>query len=320
MSSYVEMEPVAHATKTTPYVRIDNDFGITVVINDNGTLTTHYYNLQGIPDEFNYFPSPADDVLIEARIAKEGTDESIVFRVNMFYDDNDDTLEDWQIPHAWIYSAVIDKDNYLPGTLPDSVNQVFPIVLWNQLTPQQTAPGANTVSATIFDRRYALFGSLAKRRNEIKRLILAQLRHPNYPQWLAGGTLSPRDDTDVNLLLTHVQSLQNLSYYPEMLTRAISVDANLNSERKFNLLHGMASLNLGELISNSTTRLLPHSLVNNSDSRNNWAFQRIGAAAATSPFAYTRTDWTYAADTSIVMTGSASIGDDWQAWLQTVEE
>ena len=333
MSSYIEMEPVASATKLTPYVRIDNDFGITVVINENGTLTTHYYNLQGIPDEFNYKPNPPDDVLVEARIAKEGADESIVFRVNMFFDDNDDSLEDWQVPHAWIYSEPIDKDNYLPGELPETVSQSFPVVIWNQLTPQQTAPGANTASATVFERTYANLETLDRRRDYLKEKLRIHVESPMLRFVMAGSTLNPivHTTTEIvqpgtsNVNITVVKELarrqQGFSFWLETLARAISVDSNLQTEQKFNLLNGELGLSIGNVFKN-----MPLSLngdIADQHPRSGWDFRRFGSVASSTPWAYTaptgQTSWSTTHESTIDIGSSVpdAVTDDWVLWLRS---
>ena len=336
MSSYIEMEPVAHATKTTPYVRIDNDFGITVVINDNGTLTTHYYNLQGIPDEFNYRPNPPDDVLVEARIAKEGTEESIVFRVNMFFNDNDDTLEDWEIPHAWIYNSAVDKDNYLPAELPATVDQVFPIVIWNQLTSQQTAPAANTVSATTFDSTYTNLGNVTERRKYLKDKLRGKTDDPMLPFLAMGSSLNPIVQKTTTIRLDsspagdsfsviedkeHARRQQGFTYRLEMLARAISINSNLETESKFNLLQGEIELNSGHVIGRMPASLAGD--IANQHPRSGWTFHRLGSVASLSPWKYTaptsQTSWPSTADTTIdIGSGAPSqVTEDWLAWVRS---
>ena len=328
MSTFIEFEPTNDSEKVSVFVRIDNDFAFTVVYREAGVLHTTYYNVQGIPDDYLYEPSPPDTNLVQAQLVKDGAGESLNVKIKMFYNASDDTLEPHEIPRAWVYGQFIDKDHYEPGTLLDTISQTFPLVIWNRLTNTETAPVANSQTAVSFDRLYTRLGSLSERRLLLKNLVRGMIDNPNYLQWLAGGTLSGADDTDVNALLLHLQGFQTLSYYPEMLARAISVDANLNSERKFNLLFGMASLDLGEVMASSATRLLADYVsstagngATNTTDRDQWTFMRIGQAAATSPFAYARSNYNMTAETGgsrlITMNGSSSIGTDWQAWLRS---
>ena len=337
MSSFAEFEPVPHATKLTPFVRIDNDFSFTIVINDNGTLTTHYYNLQGMPDEFNYKPNPPDDVLVEARLAKDGTDESMVFRVNMFFNDNDDTLEDWEIPHAWIYNSAVDKDNYLPAELPATVNQVFPIVIWNQLTSQQTAPGANTVSATTFDSTYTTLGNVTERRKYLKHKLRGKTDDPMLPFIAMGSSVNPivakettlsqntQQRRQVEFTVTddreHARRMQGFAFRLEMLTRAISVDSNLSTEGKFNLLVGEVDLDNADIFRKMSLSL--NGDIADQQPRSGWTFRKFGSVASSSPFKYTAptgmTLWSTTADADIDI--GSNVPDDvtsnWLLWLRS---
>lgn len=324
MSSFIEFQPEISTTKVTRYVRIDNDFQLTVGVDTSGTVAYSYYNLTGIPDEFTYEPSPPDDNLVFSRLSKEGANESLVNRIKMFYNATDDSLEDYQIPQSWIYNATINKDNYLPSELPSSVSQTFPVIIWNTLEDGAAQPSTNSASVLTFGSLYTRLGTVAERRSRLKLLILEMINHPNYLQWLAGGTVSTRNDEDATELLEEIQRLQTLSYFPEMLARAVSIDSNLNTQAKFNLLLGMSQLNLGQVMARAP-RLLSVSLStqsgqsNPTDNRNNWSFQRIGDVAGSSPFAYTAPSgntWSAAAESTITMSGSSAIGDDWQAWLR----
>ena len=276
MGTYIEFEPTSHATKVTRLVRIDNDFRITLAVDDNGTLTEHFFNFQAIPDEYLFKPSPPDDNLMFAQLAKEGAAESLVVRIRMFFNAEDDTLEPYHIPRAWSYSSPIDKNNYLPtATLPETVNQVFPIVIWNTLKPSQTLPGANTAMAPTFDRLFTRLSTLTERRNHLKQPLLTKLFSRAMPFWMMGAGEAAHQ--------------QAFAHWIEMLVRALAIDANLATEARFNLLHGEIGLDFYEFaykVSNAGITDTGGALA--SMTRTEWTgYVRFGAVASSTPYAYT---------------------------------
>ena len=339
MSTFVEFSPETSSNKITRFVRLDNDFKLTVGVDTSGTVSYSYFNLTNIPSEHNHIPSPPDDILEFAQLVKDGTDESLTIRIKMFYNGSDDTLEPYQIPRAWTYGNPITATNYEPGVLLDNLTQNFSggngIVIWNTLGKDVTPPtvASNTATAPSFLRKYAYLGSLAERRDYLKGLILQQIEHPNMNQWLAEGLFGALDSGTSEL--DNRRHIQTLSYYPEMLTRAISIDSNLDNEQKFNLLEGMAKLSLGDIISqNNTTNNATIDLVKKISSsngsgqtaaittdRDSWTFIFIGDVHASSPHEYMRSSWDLSTTSSVVtitMVGSTTtITTTWQDWLRS---
>lgn len=316
MASFIEFTPVAHATKVTRLVRIDNDFKVTVSVDDDGTLSHHYFNFTGIPDEFTYRPDPPDANLLEARLAKDGTDEDLVTRINMFYNATDNALEAWQIPQPWIYGEPITKDAYLPGKLPELVSQSFPLVIWNTLKDTQTAPGANTASALTFERRYTQLATVAERRAYLKSALHTKIFHPAMPLWLMGAG--------------EVAHQQAFSHWLEMLVRAIALDANLQTEARFNLLDGDIGLDCYELAYKiNNTGITSTGAPLESTTRSNWTqYVRLGSVATRSPYAYTPpsgASWTGSSTgvAGLTLSGLPSRltennGRGWIDWLQEI--
>ena len=108
---------------------------------------------------------------------------------------------------------------------------------------------------------------------------------------------------------------QSYMYFLEALTRAISNDDNLDSERKFNLLNGEISLPIGNVIGRIDLNLA--GTIAGSNPRANWTYLRLGSVAASSPWAYSAptdpTTWTATAETLISI--GAGVGADLIDWL-----
>lgn len=329
MSTFIEISPESSTTKITQYIRIDNDFSITIGVNTSGTLAYHYFKFTGIPDDYTYRPDPADDNLEYAQIVKDGADESLTIRIKVFYNAADDTLEPHEIPRAWTYGRPIDKDHYLPGELLETLNQTFPVIIWNTLADGATQPVAHTANpatALTFDRRYARLGTVAERRVYLKRGLRGIIEDPMLPFIMAGTSANPivakSTQTTVREIIDdreHARRQQGFTFRLEMLVRAISVDANLNTEAKFNLLNGEIELDSRNVFMRQATTL--NADIANQMPRSGWRFRPFGSVASSSPFAYTApthpTAWPTTHETSIDV-GSAVpsvVTDNWLTWL-----
>ena len=327
MASFIEITPLAHATKVTRLVRIDNDFKVTVSVDDDGTLSHHYFNFTGIPDEFTYRPDPPDANLLEARLAKDGTDEDLVTRINMFYNATDNALEAWQIPQPWIYGEPITKDAYLPGKLPELVSQSFPLVIWNTLKDTQTAPGANTASALTFERRYAQLSTIAERRTFLKNQIHTLATDEMLPLLAMGSGIpvlafESTREFPVEYVYPFARRMQSYMYWLEMLTRAISVDTNLGTEAKFNLLAGESGLKITDIVPRLPLTLA--AAIAPQAAYTQWRFQRFGSVGSNTPWPYTApsTDpgtWVAVRDTAMEIGASvpAAVTENWFHWLRS---
>ena len=339
MSTFIEISPESSTNKITEYIRIDNDFQLTLGVSVDGTLAYHYFNFTGIPDDFTYRPDPADDNLEFAQLVKDGDAESLTIRIKVFYNAADDTLEQHQIPRAWTYGRPIDKDHYLPGELLDTLSQDFPVIIWNTLEDGATQPVAHTANPATtltFGRQFARLGTVAERRTYLKRKLLARVEDPMLPFIMAGTSTNPIVQSTTTLtrgesssapinfsvvdMKEHARRQQGFAYRLEMLARAVSIDSNLEDEAKFNLLDGEVSLENSDVF----MRLQPslNGDIANQAPRTGWRFRRFGSVAASAPFAYTAptdpTMWATTHDTSIDIGSGAAQGvaTNWILWIR----
>lgn len=328
MSTLIRFVPVAHATKRTTAVAMENDGVIRTRVEDpGGTATDRRFNFASLVE--GQARVITEEPVTAVTSEKIGADARFIFDVTNYYDS---TLTGDDAPSErflW-YAYTVDEKDAPADTAAQAATPSNPLYfVWTSGgTPASPTVAFNFPSQDQrAQRQWVELGTLAARRHYLKGLVLDMINHPNMAQWLAGGRLSAIDTT-ISQVVAEMQSLQILSYYPEMLTRAISVDHNLATERPFNILEGMAKLDLGELHTQSAARHLAAYVAStdgrgtgNPTNRDLWIFQRIGDAAASSPFAYTRTDWTLhevvGSPKVIDLNGSNAIGTDWQAWLRT---
>ena len=329
MSTFIEISPESSTNKITQYVRIDNDFQLTLGVNTAGTLAYHYFNFQGIPDDYTYRPDPADESLEFAQLVKDGDAESLTIRIKMFYNASDDTLEPHEIPRAWTYGRPIDKDHYQPGELLDSLSQDFPVIIWNTLADGATQPVAHTANpatAPTFERQYARLGTVAERRNYLKRELRRVVEDPMLPFIMAGSSVGAIREKSMAGGGTAIDDReqarrrQGFAFRLEMLTRAVSVNSNLGTEAKFNLLDGEIGLDSGNVFGRMALTL--NNDIGAQTQRSNWSFRRFGSVAASSPFAYTApthpTAWPSTADTTIDIGSNvpSEVTENWIQWLR----
>ena len=384
MATFVEFNPQSGTDNpsnlVTRLVRLDNDFKLTLGIDTAGTMAYHYFSFSGIPDEYNYVPSQAEITANSAlsnidfvQLVKDGTDESLTIRVKMFYNASDNTLEDHEIPQPWTYGQLINKDNYKPGTLLDTLTQDFSgnktVTIWNTLAQGVTPPtNPDTATApTVFSNRlFARLGDVDTRREYLKSKIQGIIEDPMLPFIMSGASRPPivtqTDSINVSIRvqvpsttisipstdagdafpgynqtipafdqtypynqtiiqqLEHSRRLQSFAFWLEMLTRAISVDTNLQSELIFNLLDGDSGLDSSDFFSYINANL--GALINNNAPRTGWSFQGLGTVMSTTPFTYTkptRPSWASTAQAAVHI-GSrvpSAVTDNWLSWLRS---
>ena len=337
MSTFIEVRRVVHASEKTTAIRLDDDLKVTVRTEKAGTETDHQVNFTGIKEGVQIATT---DPYHYVQLAKQGTDEVATIGVNVYYAEGDEST----VPENGTYYYNPSTHYAFGGTAeqgkseaPDpsfeGTSQTFPQLIFN-ISTLGALPTGNTVAAVTIQSEYSRLGNTATRRSYLKGLILENtIEHPNYPQWLAGNFLTPLTSaSNLGALVNYQRSLQALSYYPEMLTRAVSIDGNLtgsNAERKFNLLEGMAKLNLGVIYEKNDVADLANEiattdgsgdLVRRSSTRDDWHFMRLGTIAPGNSGAYSAPgSWNPAPESIITMTGSiAVIGADhnWQDWLR----
>ena len=121
---------------------------------------------------------------------------------------------------------------------------------------------------------YATLGSLEARRNHIKNNLNAILNNGEWNLILAGAYSYAATSNPFSMDLP--LRLQSFVFWLEMMTMAVSVDSNFDTERKFNLLNGDSSLSARDV-----ARKAHHVLRGNDpvlgDDRSTWTFRRLGS-------------------------------------------
>lgn len=326
MSSFAEFNPIADTTRVIKFVRFDNNFRLTIGKDTSGTVTYHYFNFTGIPNNYQYRPTSqhADAEFIEfAQLVKEGNDESLTVRIKMYYNENDNTLEDHQIPQAWSYADTINKDNYKPGTF-FTGTQTIPVVIWRTLDPsvQVPATSSNTAAApSVFSglRTFQILGS-ATARQEYLRTKLSNI--------VFGDLFFTLNEDSSPTASTHKAIIR----FYENLTRLISIPANLDNERKFNMLNGIINLDVYDVSTYLNFGTINRSNYLGNNNRSNWLAILLGGITAAAPYTYsspssnTRHGWqpffqSNISGLNIVTTGIPSIITDrksgWLNWLRS---
>lgn len=329
MSTLIRFIPVPHGTLRTTAVAMENDGVIrTRVEAPVGTATDRRFNFASLVE--GQARVITEEPVTAVTSEKIGADARFIFDVKNYYDaalTGDDAPSE---RFLW-YAYTVDEKDAPADTAAQTATPSNPLYfVWTSGgTPASPTVAFNFPSqAETAQRQFAELGSLAERRQYLKGLVLDMINHPNMAQWSSGGSMEAVGGSTRSHVIGEFQRLQILSYYPEMLARAISVDTNLDAETKFNLLEGMAKLDLGELVGQSTMNLLAYHLASTSGdgtgsttNRNEWVFQRVGTVPNSAPYAYTRGAWAFHAITGyhiqITMSGSATLGTDWQAWLRT---
>lgn len=324
MSTFIKTVPVPHATKRTTGIWILDDGRIGTRV-ENPAGTTVLANRTDKDFNFSTWPEGTSQVIVNnepvtfVSVQKLGADARFIISVELFYNE---TLEGTAIPQSqflW-YPYTTDEKDAPPDTEPQTASPSNPTYVFWSSGGTPAAPtlafGAQAHSVGI-ETQWSIQGTTKKRRRYLADLILNQINHPNMNQWLAFNTLTFGGDALDEIV--DLQKVAMLSYMPEMLARAISVDSNLATQAKFNLLEGMAQINLGEMVSGINNALVV-AITNRTRNSNSWTFYRIGNVGSAPTYTYTRPDWNHVDhSTEITMAGTASIGTDWQSYLRNLE-
>ena len=320
MSTVIKMIPKEHATKRTTAVIITNDGIIRTRVEDPvGTATDKQFNFSSYAE--GTFREINNEPVVSVSSEKIGTNSRFIITVNEFYDP---TLVGENAPQErFLWYDYKTKANEAPSS---TAAQTFPInTFWTSggspAVPTIAFPGSYTDETIAPLNLYTSLANVDNRRNYLKGRILRNINHPTLPMWIAGGGISAKDDTDVSELLVHVQRLQAIPYWLEMLTGAISVDANLATEQKFNLLEGESGLSVLEVLQKTGTTFAHN--IDGSGNRDTFTFRSLGSVASSSPWKYTApSGGTWAdrdASSTISMSGSqAGAGIDWVSWLRSL--
>ena len=339
------MIPVAHSTKRTTAAGIENDGVIRTRVEDpvgtvvdkrfnfavDGTITSAYP--EGTYQEFKNEP------LLSVSSEKIGSDARFIIEINEFYDSS---LTGDNVPKErflW-YPYNGNAADYLDSTAAQTFTPQNPLyVLWSSGgTPASPTVALNpTNQNTKLASEYTRLGSVSARREYFKTKLIDIISDPMLLFIIMGTTLQssyvqkstqidPTSSLVIDIIqdLDHPRRLQSFGFRLEMLTRAISVDSNLNDERKFNLLDGEISLDSGTVFA-KIDRGLGSLIFNRSQPRTGWQFMRLGSVAATSPFTYTPpasniSSWSGTQDiaTIEIQTGvPQSVTNNWLLWLRS---
>ena len=331
MATFVQIIPTEDATKKMIGLRIDQDFRLTYRITEGGTTTNYRVNFSGLLTDQTFQGSPPIGLV---RTIKVGTTEQAVIEVLAYHAPGEES----EVPAEGIYWYSI-KDHYpfdgpveggktrAPDPAFTSTAQDFGtsgITIFNDplVTPAWPTTANLETSKITQTTLYGQLGTVEARRQYLKQLILKNVDHPLLPMWLSGGHITAANNQNTEKLLEHVQRLQIIPYWLEMLTGAISVNSNLMELEKFNLLEGVCKLSAGPISSNSEATLAfdIYGGATGNGNRSNFVFQRIGNVGAAPEYQYSRTntDWTRHADNRIAMTNSETIiGEDWITWLRS---
>ena len=287
-----------------------------------GSHTDRQYNFSGLLE--GQHVAETDDVA-SVRISKSGTDERAIVAVTTYHAPNDAS----SVPPAGMYwynwQTTDLKD--APDPAFQESTQVFTTIF--NISTAGALPTGNSVASTVPARLYGQLGTTTARREFLKAKLLAHIDNRDLPFYLAGTSMPIITQTVIrqfglNGVISEYARMarrnQSYMYFLESLTRAISNDDNLDSERKFNLLNGEIGLPIGNVIGRIDLNLA--GTIAGSNPRANWTYLRLGSVAASSPWAYSAptdpTTWTATSDT-LISVGSGVGADliDWLGWLRS---
>ena len=306
MSTFLESRPGVHASRRTTAVRLDDDFKITVREEETGKDPVHYqFNFSGMEEGQVIDGARVTEPIAFVRVEKLGTDARCYIAVNIYHADDDAAT----VPTPAFYWFNV-KTHYRFGGRAEAgkaeaanpafegTAQAFPTTIFNISESAELRdhpmPVGNTVAVSFTQQRlYERLGTLTARREYLKQLIKANhVDNPHFQLWLTGfgGDVATRFSTGL-----HAKQAIYWTWL-EALTRAISVDANLQDttspiatggEEKFNLFAGDAGLNGIDVMSNADNFVYSGCVGSPPGNRNLWTFVRLGNVASSAPYAYT---------------------------------
>ncbi len=337
MSTFVDIRPIAHLTKRTTIVRIDEDFKVSVKENARDL----HYNFTGLDVDNGQQLDGANvtDPIVYVRGIKEGTDSRLIIGVNCYYEEDNQT-----IPNAGLYyystkdhfdfeeilqqmkGESTDGKTKAPDPMFTNPVQQFPTQIFN-IAPGGTTLSANTANppAIITAASQRLYGRLENtenRRQHLKLLLRnnhidntdVAIESVNFLYGLGTSTNNPAANRE------YLLGQQGYRAWLEMMANVLSIDANLNTEQKFNLLAGELSIPLLSIAEHGLDPGLRNRVTNNSGNRAAWRFSRWGSVGATDPWTYTppsvNTGYNRSVDTLITLTGAA-LANTWITWVRS---
>lgn len=321
MSTIIHVVPVAHATKRTTGIAIENDGVLrTRVEAPIGTAVDKRFNFatdtatstaygEGTSAVINNEPV----VLVAAE--KIGTTARFIIQVTEFYAATllgDDAPQE---RYLW-YDYKVKAEDAPDSTVTQTASPSSPLwVLWSSGgTPAAPTVAFNVVAQnTKLASEYTRLATLAARRETLKLALQADVFNPALPVWLVDNSEDERS--------AFIRRF-------EMLTRALSIDANLNTEAKFNLLAGEIGLDAYTVAMRISSSIVSGGGVGSlhGADRGGWQFFRLGSLGTGPAFPYSPPSTTnYIAYTSdvagITLSGvpaavSANDGRGWLDWLR----
>lgn len=317
MSTFIEIRPTLHASKTTTAIRLDDDFKYTVREEESDKDPEHYqYNYTGLEEGEQLDGSRVSDPTSHVRVVKLGTDARCIIGVKAYYPENEPHL----VPTAGMYwynaKTHYDPEKILreakgeetegklaaPNAEFPNAAQTFPQFIFNNSSDQELIdhplPVGNSVAVSFTSQSlFTRAGNTADRMSELKVTLRANhIDHTDFNGWLTGlNATGDYFDRDASL----AGATRNYWLWLEMITRAISVNANVDNEQHFNLLLGDASLLGSDVLNNfgdpdNTGRIVINGIfgepgpTNTRNDRSTWNFVRLGSVASSSPYAYTK--------------------------------
>ena len=341
MATFVEIRPVEHDDKKTTFVRIDDDLRVTTRIEEVGKSDDDsFWNFTGVTEgDYLTGAEAGGDPIAYVNVTKLGTDARAVISVNAYYAANEATT----VPNAGIYwypwKTQVDREPFLrvakgeeepkegvPPLAPDISEgqvQTFPVTIFN--ISDNAVPGANTAAVSFTQPSlYTRLGSLENRRNHLKALLRNLLDHPDQNIWLAGvvqdyAHVDFRNpiNTYTNRIFTQQMRWVDRIILLQMWANVISINDNLNTEQKFNLINGNLSLDPYDMyFEPSPSANTGVSISSTNANVSNWTFKCFGTVGSSSPWTYTRTNWNLNTNSIITMTGAA-LGNTWPNWVRS---
>ena len=239
MSTFIEVRPEESPDTRTTVVRIDDDLKVTIRTQKGVSHTDYQFNYTGVDVDVDTTTSEPVEYV---RVTKIGDDVRATIAVKCYYLPGQANT----VPAAGIY-WYNPLTHYNPEMPPEAGKTAAPDPTFEG-TPQTFAvtifapnltpglPLGNTAPAAATQRLYTRLGSLEERRAYLKRKLVSIIDTNDFffGAW--------DDDDDAGFQLANYRDVfKKIQCYMrrvKMLALTLSIDANLDTEQKFNLLNG----------------------------------------------------------------------------------
>ena len=291
MSTFIEVRPEESPDTRTTAIRIDDDLKVTIRTEKTGAHTDYQFNYTGVDVGIDITTSEPVEYV---RVTKIGDDVRATVAVKCYHLPGQANT----VPAAGIYwyNPSTHYNPELPAEMGktaasdptfEGTTQAFPVTIFapDPITP--ALPVGNTIADPTIPRLYARLGSLEARRAYLKRKLLSILESNDFYLG-AWEEAHVADDSNSSGTVTYfIQLMAKIQGYMrrmKMLALTLSIDANLDTEQKFNLLNGeigydphLIGLHLHyiEVLNDlSSSRL------------SSWRFGRLGRIGRTEPWTW----------------------------------